>query len=527
MNPGSSLDREEKKLFYLALGLSFLASMAAVWGVPLLPMQDAPHHIFESMVLSTYDDPSYNWKDYYQAGFTFGPYSLLYNLLWFFMKFLSPVGSGKMFVTLSLFVTLYLAVKIARESPEVKSPWPLLLVFPLFFTHMYYYGFMPILLGAPVTLLLLSDVENLKKRNYSPKEWCVTGILLYALFASHPSSILAFFLLGSLSSLSALPDKRGFWRSLAPAAALLVCFAIWYLVFFRPADEATGVPATYFWRSFSGNLASLILPFTGMKLFNGISFPDLILWLLIFFGALFLVFREREEVTKPGSTSLFLAVSVAWFLLMPFRFGRYAFFNVRMSPYVYWFLALLLTRLRLSRQWGATLLAVCLALTGLTWKRNLDISSEKEELLPLLSLMEKNRLLMPVKFNPYSRHIDSDFFDIHVHDPIYYHLLVGGGADTNLFLSPMRPVSFKKDSMFAEDFEPRVLYDFDENDPEAYTIEPQYARALANWSGTVDYLLIRGKTDRLISYLSDGFTLPVRQNGMWFLIARDQSLLRD
>ena len=172
---------------------------------------------------------------------------------------------------------------------------------------------------------------------------------------------------------------------------------------------------------------------------------------------------------------------------------------------------------RLARPAAAALVAVSAGLVILSAGVQARVSAEKDEILPLLREMSPNARVLALPFRTGSDAVDPAFFyQIHHHDPNWYHVVVGGGANPGLFPNAWLPVQYRADfslpkpEVYGERYEflpkPEVLTHFTWED-----YEPHY-----------DYVLARGAPRSFVEYLSDH--LGVTRSGSWTLFAPDSAV---
>lgn len=133
---GAAYRREQQAFVSATLFLTAL-SLIAIW-LPRFPaMQDYPQHLFMAQVLSTFNDAGLRWSEYYTATRTVEHYSLFFLLVQT-AAMVFPIGaSGKVFITTAILL-LNMMVFSWNHINKTAPVWSLLLVFPLFFCHVYY-----------------------------------------------------------------------------------------------------------------------------------------------------------------------------------------------------------------------------------------------------------------------------------------------------------------------------------------------------------------------------------------------------
>jgi len=132
------------------------------------------------------------------------------------------------------------------------------------------------------------------------------------------------------------------------------------------------------------------------------------------------------------------------YVALPFWLGQYSYFNVRLAPVVYGFLALALAYVPVHRIVGYLCVAALIGLLLLTGRTHDRLSAETETILPILAKMERGATVLPIYFDASTQYLHRQaFYQFHSHDHYYYHLLVGGGANPTLWPNPMIPLQYK------------------------------------------------------------------------------------
>lgn len=168
-------------------------------------------------------------------------------------------------------------------------------------------------------------------------------------------------------------------------------------------------------------------------------------WILLFAVILFGGIQRKERLSLPVKEVRLFLLTLIGYLVLPFGAGHYSYFNLRLAPISYILLCIVLSRIPLKRSQGImlTVLAAFLVVSSLNLGRS--VSSETEEILPVLKKMEPNALILPLFFDASSPELDPLFFyEIHSHDHDYYHVYVGGGANPFIIRNPFFPVQFQK-----------------------------------------------------------------------------------
>jgi hypothetical protein len=408
-------------------------------------MQDYPQHLFISKILSTYNEPEYDWHAYYTVDLRPTPYSLSYIIKNLLARIVGLETAGRIFLSLYIgFITL-LVILLRKRHGTAGEPWPLLLVFPFLFNQIYYLGFENYLISIPILFLCVEHLDRFADRKTSAKSIAIHILLLFFLFAAHPYALLVYIVFCLATASIRLPNRGAFWRAIAPAAILCFIFIAWYLHLSAKLDPVRYANYWLNWWPMRGTIVYYLLPFTGMRITEGVNWIVMTTWILLFAVILVEGIQGKEPFSLPVKEERLLLLTLIGYLGLPFWAGYYSYFNVRLAPISYILLCIIISRIPLKRSRGIilTVLAAFLVVSSLNLGR--AVSSETEEILPILKKMEPNALILPLIFDASSAELDPLFFyEFHSHDHNYYHVLVGGGANPFLFRNPMMPVQFQK-----------------------------------------------------------------------------------
>ena len=441
----TSYRKRTDRVFLVCLFSLAIVSLWPIWGVRFLPMQDYPQHLFISKVLATYNEAAYDWHAYYTVDLRLTPYSLSYIFKNLLAKIVGLETAGRIYLSLYLGIIALLVSLLRKRHGTAGEPWALLLLFPFLFNQVYYMGFENYLISIPILFLCIEHLDRFADRKISAKSITIHSLLLVFLFAAHPYTLLVYIVFCLATASIRLPDRGAFWRAIAPATILCVIFTAWYLYFSAKLDPAHYDYYGLSWWSLKGTLLYYLLPFTGMRITAGVNWMVMTTWTLLFAVILFEGIQRKEWFSLPvKEVRLFLLTSIGYFVL-PFGAGHYSYFNLRLAPISYILLCIIFSRIPLKRSKGIilTVLAAFLVVYSLNLGRS--VSSETEEILPVLKKMEPNALILPLLFEASSTELDPLFFhQFHSHDHDYYHVLVGGGANPFNIRNPFFPVQFKK-----------------------------------------------------------------------------------
>jgi len=433
----------DNKLFILSVLIFTGLGVAVIW-IPRFPaMQDYPQHLFMAYVLSEYNNPAFNWNQLYNVNWLWGPNNLFY-LIVSSLSLLVPIEyAGKLFLSLSLILTTTFIFSWNHFRFREPPPWSLLLLFPFFFSQIFYLGFTNYLISIPILFLLLltHHIFVEAKLNF------ITGtaylFLACLLFLAHPYTILVYIVLSSAISLSCPQTRNKFLISIIPPLIMIVLFSIWFSLAFDSSSLLTSDGLKIRWWPGTATLEFFLLPFVGMNITSRIDYFTLALWVIC--AGLFtlaIMKRNRREEFNSLHLRLFLLTFLGY-VSLPFWLGDFSYFNLRMSIICYFCMAVLLSEIKLPRFSVCVLVAALCCLMLITFRNHQSLSNETEELLPLLNHMENKAPVYSLYLDATPDRIDKEYFyQFHEHNDFYYNIIKGGWGQ-KLFNSKMNPIQLK------------------------------------------------------------------------------------
>ena len=495
-DPAPVPSQRDRTIFLISLCLLTVASLWPLWATRFLPMQDYPQHLFLAHVTATFQDPSLNWQEFYRVDLGFRPYMLWYLTVKLLAGVFETEVIGKIVFSLYILLITLLALDARRLARPGFLPWGALLLYPFAFNQMYFMGFANYILSLPLLFLALLDLDRLACR-LSAGKLARQAIFCTLLFLNHPYSVLVYIVLAAIWALVDRSRSESL-SMLLPPGALCLFFTLWFLTQHGPSSAPMALPWKVTWWPLDGSWTYYLLQFTGMRWTGGPRWLTVLLWGLALLP--FLLFWHRSGRDDPAwrrLAALYLA-TVAGVTFLPFWMGYYAYFNLRMAPVSYFALALLFCRIPVPSRAGLALACVVLALLIGSIQTQKAVAREAETIVPVLAAARQNALILPLIFDAASKTIDSLFFyQMHSHEPDYYHLLVGGGATPSLFPNAMMPVQYRPGLHLPY---PETVLDFSWKEHGAF----------------YDYLLVRQAPGRLRRQLSGSCEL-VASSGPWCL----------
>jgi hypothetical protein len=471
-------------------------------------MQDYPQHLFLSYVLHTYDDPALDWSSY-RAALRLTPYSLEYWLTHAFAQFVSIETAGKLLVSLYVLLMGAVVVRAARRLPHAHTPWALLMFFPLIFNQTYFLGFVNFLLSVPLLFLALLDLEDFTAQPIRTLSALRHAAYLTGLFLCHPFSALLYLAFASAYAVSLWKDRASLRRILWPIVLFTLIVATWaFTQHVAPSSENHRAWAVIWW-PFEALWKFYAIQFTGMRINNGVDALSIALWSGLMLALCTSALRAPSGVTLRHPYPAWFALALAGYCMLPFWFGYYAYFNLRLAPVSLLVLVMWCAPLRVPRAVGFAIAALSAGLVVISAQIQARVSEETAQIVPIIAQMERNARVLPIYADASTQVLDSwIFLNLHAHDHNYYHIIAGGGANPNLFPNPMLPVQLRPDALL-----PAV----EDSAKESF--------AWKNFQPYYRYVLVRGAYPLLDEYLSS-YVIARARSGGWTLYENPQPLSR-
>ncbi|MGA3266796.1 MAG: hypothetical protein ABSE16_08235 [Verrucomicrobiota bacterium] len=496
-------ERNQSLAWRVTVGVFLCLALWPLWSVRFPPMQDYPEHLFHAHMLSVHNDPAFDYNRYYESRIR-PVYASFFLTTLFFAKFLPIEIAGKLSLSLYPILVTILVVRLGSRLGREVVPWGALLFFPLMFNQLYFLGTVNFFLSLPILILTLLDYEDFLGGTLSA--WAIVRHSLWqvALFITHPFSFLAYV---SMATVCAILTRRvtGNWGSKLMASmgvTLPLLVLSWVEIKATPSSEVSE-GLGWGWFSPQITMGFFALMFNGMRQLRVVDSVSLILWGVVFavvLGVLLVDWRKSGAVSLSKMHLVFLVLGIVGLFILPFRIGTFTYINVRVATIIYFLIALLAARVRF-RGW----LACCL-LIGLLGLCMIDsiakqarISAEVNEILPIVHRIPPNSRILPLVFDHGSPELDKSWFDPHLHDHDYYHVLVGGGFSPYIFGTDMR-------------------YKMGEERPAPGEYQPGRF-SWEDYSADYQYFLIRGMPDGLDEYMSKTCD-KLCVSGSWTLFER-------
>ena len=495
-------ERASGRLFGLAVAAFLVLALSPLWSTPCPALQDYPEQLFHAHVLSARGDPALDYELHYEAGLR-PAYSAFYLATLLFARFAPIEVAGRLALALYPLLIAVLVVRIGRRLGPAHRPWGALLLFPLAFHQQYFLGNVQYLLSLPLLLLALFDLEDAGGDRLRPGLVLRQVVWQVLLWITHPLTTLAYVALALVRAATDRRPRTRRWTRLALATGLaLGLFAASALVDQRSAPPGAGTFANAAWLPPATTLRYVALMFTGMRWSTGPEPLAVLLWSGIAAVVAAGAWLGRGGARVPGAWPTFLALAVVALFALPFRAAEFSYVNVRVAAIAYFLAALIVAHVRLRGSAAALLVGLAALCTLDSTRKQARLSREIEEVLPVVRRIPRNARILPLVFEASSPELDPVWFQPHLHDHDYYHVLVGGGFSPYLLQSAVHPVRYKpgQERPAPGEFLPRrFTWDLHAAD--------------------FEYFLVRGAPQAFARYVEPGCE-ELATSGRWVLFGR-------
>ncbi|MES0363027.1 MAG: hypothetical protein ABUK14_03660, partial [Desulfobacteria bacterium] len=495
------------RIWLVVVVIFTFVALYPIWSVRFIPLQDYPEHLLQAHMFSHRNDPAFDYNENFDFNLRLAPYATFYAVLIPLSAILPIEVAGKVAVSLYIFAVALLVIRLKQRFKTDFAPWGLLLLFPFAFNQQYFQGNINYLYSLPLLAFALLDHEDISNTRLSIGPLCRHFLWQLALFFTHPLTFLIYVSLASSRAVLSWRNRDEFVRGVIPPIIAAALFLLWFTV-----ENAGGSAGRMWWKPFSSTLAWYGYIFTGMRWFDGVDKLSIVLWMGI--GALgvhaFLAGRQEVGKFSIRCQAFFILTIIAVFVL-PFGKGPYSFISVRVASVSYFFLAILVGRLKFKGVWRSVFILFVAAVLIQSVIKQGRVSAEIQEIVPIVERIPPNSRILPLVFDNDSPELENSF-DMHLHDHDYYHLLVGGGLSPYIIKNPLFPVYYKAEVNLSAPGE--------------------YTPGLFKWeehSAEYEYFMIRAAPDAMIEYQAEKMKLMDR-SGSWCLFKKaidDQRVLKD
>ena len=487
----------DKRIWLVVVVIFTFVALYPIWSVRFLPLQDYPEHLLQAHMFSHRNNPAFDYSENFNFNLRLAPYATFYAVLIPLSAILPIEVAGKVAVSLYIFAVALLVIKLKQRFKTDFSPWGLLLFFPFAFNQQYFQGNTNYFYSLPLLVFALLDHQDISRTPLRIWPCCRHLLWQLALFFTHPLTFLIYIALAGAGAVLSWRRREEFVRGLIPPIIAAVLFLLWFMV-----ENAGGSGGRMWWKPFSSTLAWYGYMFTGMRWFDGVDKLSIVLWMGIGALGVHALFSGRQEKNRfPVRYLVFFILTTIAVFVLPFGKGPYSYIGIRVAPVSYFFLAILVGRLKFKGVWRSVFILFVAAVLIQSVIKQGRVSAEIQEIAPIVASIPPNSCILPLVFDNDSPELENSF-DMHLHDHDYYHLLVGGGLSPYIIKNPLFPVYYKKGVNLPAPGE--------------------YTPSLFKWeehSAAYQYFLVRAAPDAMIEYPAEKMKLMDR-SGSWRLFKK-------
>ena len=466
----------------LLIGGLVVLYLLPIWLFPYFPTQDGVSHVYNSQILTEFNNPDYQFRDYYEINWYPFPNWLSHFSLAVLMFVFPALIAEKVFLT--LYVLLFpLAISYFLGAVK-RGQHPLaILSFTFIYNYLFLMGFYNFAVSVPLFLVGLGYWWK-HKDEMNRVRILLLNLLIVITYFAHLISYA--FILFSIGLLALLYFRRDFKRILMTGCYVLPA-ALLLLVYLPTSDLLAGEPPEFGIERFGELFSNLI----GMHVL--VAYTDPPSWLSASVSALLLlliagtIWQNRREAENVGQRAfLWLAcILFGLYFILPNSIGPGGWVNDRLA-----ILAVLVLFAWLRVPWPRvfTAVATLLVLINILYVGMLfrNLNAEIREFNAFVERVEKNTVILPLHFDPSG---SSERVGIFVNAANYYCLDNGcinlGNYEIQFDYFPIR---------FKADFETPLA---EKEWVQVVHWQPEEID-LCGYADNVDYLLLWDTPDTLI-----------------------------
>jgi hypothetical protein len=491
---------DSRKAWIVAVLALTAISLGPIWLFQFPAMQDYPQHLAQSNILMSKDSPGLDYRDNFECRFKVAPYMTFYLVTAGFSYFLPVEIAGRIAVSLYVLGIALLVLGLGSRSKEEGPKWGLLVFFPFLFNQNYFLGVTNYLYSLFLLFFALLDHQKFCESHLGIWSICRQLLWQLLLFLTHPFTYLVFAFLAAVQSFFYLWERSQVQRGLFSSAPGALVVILWY---FAANFDKGGSTASPVWLNPITSFEYYLLMFSGMRWLGGVDKLVAALWaamVLLMISAFFVQDSRTDKSFR--RYLLYFGLATVSVLALPFRIGNYTFINLRIAAISYFFLGLICGQIRLKGISSISCVVLVVALLSFSVQKQWRISEEIKEIEPIVKLIPKNSPVLPLVFDRSSPELDRRYFDMHLHDYIYYHLIVGGGVTPYFFKQDMTPVHYLPGR------EPPAPGEYD-----------PYHFLWEKYSTAYRYFIVRSAPKAFIQYIQN-FTDVIGHSGKWLLLEK-------
>ena len=386
----------------LLMGVFIVLYLLPIWLFPYFPTQDGVSHVYNSQILTEYNNPDYQFRDYYEINWYPFPNWLSHFSLAALMFIFPPLVAEKVF--LSLYVILFpLAIHYFLEAVQRGRYTLVILSFTFIYNYLFLMGFYNFAVSVPLFFLSLGYWWK-HKETLNRKRIILLNLLIVTTYFAHLISYA--FILFSIALLALFHFKRDLKRILMTGCYLLPAAGL-ILIYLPTSDLLAGEPPELGIERIGALFTNLI----GMHVL--VAYTDPPHWisgavsgLLLFLTAVTIWQNRKDPEGSPLGQRAFLCLAGVLFglyFILPNAIGPGGWVNDRLAILAVlaifaWFRVLEPLRWRGIFTGIVTLLTLANILyIGILFK---TLNAEIREFNAFVQQVGKNKVILPLHFDP-------------------------------------------------------------------------------------------------------------------------------
>ena len=386
----------------LLIGALIVVYLLPIWLFPYFPTQDGVSHVYNSQILTEYNNSEYQFRDYYEINWYPFPNWLSHFSLAVLMFVFPPLVAEKIF--LSLYVILFpLAIRYFLGAVQRRRHPLVILSFTFIYNYLFLMGFYNFAVSVPLFFLALGYWWKYKDEMNRTRIILLNSLVVITYFAHLISYV---FILFSITLLALFHFRRNLKQILITGCYLLPA-AVLILVYLPTSDLLAGETPEFG----IGRIGELFNNLIGMHVL--VAYTDPPNWistsvsvLLFFFAAGTIWQNKRDPKKSPLGQWAFLCLAGVLFglyFILPNSIGPGGWVNDRLA------ILAILTMFAWFRipdllSWRRvfTVIVVLLALLNILYVGVLfkNLNAEIREFNAFVERVGKNKVILPLHFDP-------------------------------------------------------------------------------------------------------------------------------
>ena len=224
----------------LLVGILIVAYLFPIWLFDYFPTQDGVSHVYNSQIITEYNNPTFQFGDYYNINWFPFPNWLSHFCLALLMFIFKPLTAEKVF--LSLYVILFpIAIRYFLKTVQSGKDSLVILSFTFIYNYLLLMGFYNFAVSVPLFFLALGFWWK-HRDALNTTRIVLLNLLIIATYFAHLISYA--FILFSIALLAVIHFRRNLKQILITGCAVLPA-GLLLLVYLPTSDLLAGGPPEF------------------------------------------------------------------------------------------------------------------------------------------------------------------------------------------------------------------------------------------------------------------------------------------